>query len=400
MALLSRQFKRRLQKFLRRVIPVVAMALVMSGALVLHGSLFVSPFGQRFEVWQTDLWFRVRGPRPPPSNMIIVALDEPTYRELGLSHISPLPRGTIGELLEKLREGGAEGAFLDFIFRDPGPSESDNRRLVGGLSSIPSFIGAFDYVERDNIAKTSTLVDVLPQPQFQAAATRVTKVNLMDLHGVRYFTQPKREDRDILPVPYSYAQWAKIGRMPTFHDLINYYGPPGTIPMVSIYKVLRNDRAANERLFKGAFVVVGNTLATGLSYTLKDSFVTPTSTRVMPGVEIHATVLGNVRSGDWIHRTSPAIEFSLLSAVILVISGVIFTMPAGPAVVFYTLVTAIWSVWSYAWFLTDRFLPGLLAFYVVLPLVLVVAILAKHRTLKGRMRYIGDMLGISDRVEE
>jgi CHASE2 domain-containing sensor protein len=332
--------------------------------------------------------------------MLVVALDEPTYRELGLSHIAPLPRGILGELLEKLREGGAEAAFLDFIFRDPGPSQADNQRLVAGLHSIPTFIGAFDYVERDAITKTATLIQVLPQPDFQEAAARVTKVNLMDIPSVRSFTQPKREDSNVLPVPYSYAQWARIERMPTFYDLINYYGPPGTIPTVSIYKVLRNDRAANERLFKGAFIIVGSTLATGLSYTLKDSFVTPTSTRVMSGVEIHATVLGNMRSGDWIHRTSLATECTLLSAVILVVSGVIFTMPAGPAVVFYTMVTAVWSVWAYAWFLTDRFLPGLLAFYVILPLVVVVAILAKHRTLKGRMRYIGDMLGISDRVDE
>lgn len=53
---------------------------------------------------------------------------------------------------------------------------------------------------------------------------------------------------------------------------------------------------------------------------LGSSNVTPTGTRVMPGVDIHATVLGNVRSGGWIHRTSVASECGLLSADILGIS--------------------------------------------------------------------------------
>lgn len=400
MGLFSRQFKRRVQKFLRRVIPVVCMAVVMFGALALHASLFLSPLGQRIETSQTDLWFRVRGVRPPPPDLIIVALDEATYREMGLSHIQPLPRGVIGDLVNVVREAGAEGCFLDLIFRDPGTSQQDNQKLASSLGTMPTFIGAFDYVERDNIANTAKLVEVFPRPEFSAAATRVVKVNVVEVDAVRYFTQPKTIEKEVLPLPYSYAQWAKLSAAPAFQDLINYFGPPGTIPVVSAYKILRNDRATNEALLRGKFVAVGNTLATGLSYSLKDAFTTPTSTRQMAGVEIHATTLANLRAGDWIRRTPLPTELVLLSATLLVVSGMFFTLPAGPAIVSYALVTAIWSVWAYFSFLRNDFLPGVLVFYVVLPLTLVIAVLAKHRTLKGRLKQIGGMLGMSERLDE
>ena len=55
-------------------------------------------------------------------------------------------------------------------------------------------------------------------------------------------------------------------------------------------------------------------------YFLGSSNVTPTGTRVMPVVDMHASLLGNVRSGDWIHRTSVTTECGLQSAVILGIS--------------------------------------------------------------------------------
>jgi adenylate cyclase len=399
MALLSRQFKRRLQKFLRRVFPVLLMTVGMFGAIALHTSLFLSPFGQQLETSQTDVWFRVRGARPPPSDLILAALDEATYRELGLSHIQPLPRVLIGELLDKIREAGAEACFLDFIFRDPGINVEDNAKLASALGAFPTFIGAFDYVERDNIAKTSKLVEVFPRTEFSTASTRVVKVNLVEVDSVRYFTQPKAIEREVIPLPYSYARWAKLAAEPAFQDLINYYGPPDTIPAVSIYKILRNERPANEALLKGKFVAVGNTLATGLAYSLKDSFITPTSFRPMAGVEVHATVLGNLRTGGWIRRTPLPNELALLTMVVVVMSGVFFMLPAGPAVVFYSLVTALWSVVAYVLFLNNRFLPGVSAFFIVLPLVLVVAILAKHRTLGGRLKHIGDMLGMSDRLD-
>jgi CHASE2 domain-containing sensor protein len=306
----------------------------------------------------------------------------------------------VGDLVTTIAASGAESCFLDLIFRDPGTSQEDNQKLAASLRALPPFIGAFDYVERDNIANTAKLVEVFPREEFMTAATRSVKVNVIDVEGVRYFTQPKESERDVLPLPYSYARWAKLRSAPAYQDLINFYGPPGTIPTVSIYKILRNDRATNEALLKGKMVAVGNTLATGLSYSLKDSFVTPTSSRPMAGVEIHATVLGNLRTGSWIHRTPLPIELQLLSAVLLVVSGVFFTLPAGPALVFYAFVTATWSVWAYLWFLQDKFLPGTLVFYVVLPLALIVAILAKHRTLKGKLKYLGGMLGISDGLDD
>jgi adenylate cyclase len=77
---------------------------------------------------------------------------------------------------------------------------------------------------------------------------------------------------------------------------INYYGPPGTIPTFSLSDLL--DGHVPAAAIAGHAVLLGVT-ALGLG----DNFVTPFS-QTMPGVEVLATITGNLLSGQILQHAS------------------------------------------------------------------------------------------------
>ncbi len=85
--------------------------------------------------------------------------------------------------------------------------------------------------------------------------------------------------------------------------VINYRGPGNTFPYISAGKILEDK--INPDQLKGKIIFLG-TSASGL----KDIRVSPLD-QVYPGVEVHATVVDNILSRDFIHRPDwvPGLEF-------------------------------------------------------------------------------------------
>jgi adenylate cyclase len=93
--------------------------------------------------------------------------------------------------------------------------------------------------------------------------------------------------------------------------LINYLGPPQTIPHVSISDVLRGHAPAGT--FRDRIALVGAS-ATGVY----DSRSTPFDP-VYPGAEIHATVIDNIVTGDFVARPRWAPLFDVAVTVVLAV---------------------------------------------------------------------------------
>jgi adenylate cyclase len=93
--------------------------------------------------------------------------------------------------------------------------------------------------------------------------------------------------------------------------LINYYGPARSFKYYSYADVIEG--ALPQGTFDGKMVLVGYA-ATGLG----DVYTTPFS-QAMPGVEKHATVIGNVLEGNYLHQAGKKADvfFILLIGVIL-----------------------------------------------------------------------------------
>jgi len=98
--------KRRLKRLLRKLAPLVLVGCLAIIVVLVHAAVFLSTFGQRMELRQTDLWFQIRGAVAAPKELVIVTIDESTYRELSLSTLAALPRQIVAELLESLARSG------------------------------------------------------------------------------------------------------------------------------------------------------------------------------------------------------------------------------------------------------------------------------------------------------
>jgi adenylate cyclase len=106
----------------------------------------------------------------------------------------------------------------------------------------------------------------------------------------------------------------KIGKLfiPTDEKgglLINYYGPSGSIPHYSVTDILQGN--FKKSTFKNKIVIIGSTAqgAHDLRNTPFDSS--------QPGLEVHASVIDNIISQDFIAKTINIPEYDYLAVIIL-----------------------------------------------------------------------------------
>jgi len=127
--------------------------------------------------------------------------------------------------------------------------------------------------------------------------------------------------------------------------LINYYGTFKTFPYISFADVYQG--RFKPGYFKDKIVLIGSS-APGL-YDLKN---TPTS-GVMPGSEIHATILGNILTGRII-KSSPVI-YLLISGFILFFIITLFSIKFKPIISGLFLLTVMlgYTIFSFYIFIND-----------------------------------------------
>ncbi|MEJ1935196.1 CHASE2 domain-containing protein, partial [Nostoc sp. NIES-2111] len=70
-----------------------------------------------------DLLSVVAPPRPAEPGVVVVAVDEPSFAELGLQW--PWPRSLHAKLVESLRAAGAKVIGLDILFAEPSSPDED-----------------------------------------------------------------------------------------------------------------------------------------------------------------------------------------------------------------------------------------------------------------------------------
>ncbi len=274
----------------------------------------------RFEYLSLDVRFVLLGPRPPPADIVIVAIDDNAVHDFG---VYPLPRALLGKIVEVVAATRPKVVAVDLAFLDPAPPADDEAlaRALGLTSSVIAAIGQFDNDLSDEDGSSPALAGV-PRPQsvlaavpaLQAAA-RSGLVNVVtDASGIaRYVPMIYRVDDAIAPSlvlaaaagavqaePVFGATRLRIGTRSIWTDLgyhlpIRHYGPAGSIARIGAAQLLRGtfDPAA----MRDHVVVLGVTAA-----GVGDVFATPFD-RVVPGAEVLATAIGNLLAGDGLVRT-------------------------------------------------------------------------------------------------
>jgi HD-GYP domain-containing protein (c-di-GMP phosphodiesterase class II) len=261
-----------------KTVAAILAALVAVAAGVVP---FVLNAWPRLENNTLNARFGVRGAVPAPSDVVVVAIDDRTFSDLGRQW--PFPRNLHARVIDRLRADGARAIAYDVQFTEPSNSARNDLTL-------------YDAVGRArNVVLATTVVDAAGKANVfggaanvRAAHAAVGTANLpADGGGVI-----RRYARTMLGLPSFAAAAARMAGHPIppgrFHDgtaLIDFRGPPGTIRTVSFSDVLRG--RVSPSVFAGKVVVVGATSA-----TLQDVHATSTTAAApMAGAEVQANAI-------------------------------------------------------------------------------------------------------------
>lgn len=229
-----------------------------------------------------DERFRLRGETPPNPNVVVVALDAKSYRELPQP---PLPRMLDARLVERLNQAGADVVAFDFALERPTTDPHADDALVSALTAARHAVVSVTAVQRGGgtaplagrapFANTGVLPGVTLLPLDGDGAVRQFP---QSLGGVESFAVASARDLR-----------RGVGTAPPAGALIDYPGPPGTVPALSFADVLDGHFRADA--VRGKVVVVGPSAP-----VLQDIHRSPVGA-AMTGPEIQADAISTALGG-------------------------------------------------------------------------------------------------------
>ena len=266
----------------------------------------------RLESSFLDLRAIASGPRQPPPDVMIVAIDD---RAVQTARSFPLPRAIMADLVRSIVAGGAKAVALDFLFLDPASPDAD-AALAQALRSGPTAVSAAIAFDRMATSDRDAGDCGLPIAAI-AAATTVGFANLsLDRSGVPRHVPMLLSCAGIaLPALVLRTASLAVKADPAFERdsvslgdrvtpldaggtlALRFYGPQGTIPTMSAAALMGGGPTPEQ--IKGKTVLIGAT-ASGSG----DRFPTPFDS-LLPGVEVLATAVANLETGDALERTPP-----------------------------------------------------------------------------------------------
>jgi len=279
-------------------------ALIVGPALLLSYSDWLWRWDRVFYDAQLRLW-----QRPPPDDIVIVAIDEATLRELGRW---PWSRAVHAALLARLKNEQPKAVAFDIIFAEPDLQHPlDDAKFVAAVSNsghvglpvlmeqprrdgqpietmpfpeLANVAAAMGHVhvelDPDGIARSLYLFEGLGSPHWPHLSLAMLKM-AGESSGAELEARGPRE------TPDSPLLWARSHAL-----LIPFAGPPGHFRHISYRQVLDGDFSPGT--FRDKYVLIGPTAA-----GLGDALPTPFSgfSHSMSGAEINANILDTLRLG-------------------------------------------------------------------------------------------------------
>ena len=323
--------------------PWATLALPTAGALVVGvGSALLPQLQLEVELSLVTWAQELRGRRSPPANISIVAIDDFSLQQAANADLSadqalkslgawPWPRAIHGVVLNRLYQAGARSVALDLLFDAPSSHGSeDDGRLADVLARHRprTLLGAQVLESRGDLAGLSLSQPVVPLQDAAGVQAFGLLNGPIDADGALRKRPGDYADqlrRDLGPsVPPSLAQvllraggGVDLSRQPPgggrWLPLLDFYGPPRTIPVVSIWSVLESgsyQHLKHTGRFHDQLVLIGPTAS-----VLQDLHQTAFSNAEgMPGVEVHATELANRIEGRALWFWQPPRWWPLLLA--------------------------------------------------------------------------------------
>jgi adenylate cyclase len=311
-----------------RAAPWIAIALVVTACLWAlsvgwpHFQGERSPL-DRLEAPLADWRQALVGRRASPPDVVIVAIDDDTVRR---ERSFPLHRLVVARLISAIAKENPRVVAVDILFIDPHDPGADTA-LAAALRSTPSVIASaaiFDPAKAPSqIPEAVRLVRPVPVLE-NAAATGVVNLSTDHAGTPRHVPLLVSSPGGLAPSfalrtaslaggtdPVFSGDRLIVGGVETRLDVgknlpLRFYGPAGTIPTIGAWRVLDGEPVGD--FLKGRVVVVGSTAVGG-----GDTFPTPFDS-VLPGVEVLATAIAHLLSGDGLVRDTGVRRTDLFAA--------------------------------------------------------------------------------------
>lgn len=157
--------------------PLLKGLLVGAATAVAGFVFYLTPAGRFVEQnIGLDWLFTLRGVLPPPAEVVVVAMDKASSRQLGLPE-APLkwPRDYHARVIDILKHQGARGIVFDVLFRDSGDAVATEalRRAIDGAGNVL----LFQYLDLQRIPGGTSEIALQslesPLPALQQAAVAV-----------------------------------------------------------------------------------------------------------------------------------------------------------------------------------------------------------------------------------
>ena len=370
---------------------------IMFGVIAAICSLMLYKQGlpdlQQLDYRLKDARFRVRGHVKPDKDVVVVAIDHKSIKEIGRW---PWSREVSGKLIETLGTYyGTKVTALDIVFSEPQNPAAD-QALAASVTKAGNVVMGYFFREEQSEAPADSLaqldsaklklikiadgVQSIPIPEFSGLDLNIPAVGAGALDFGFFNARPDSDGlyrRSILLLLYNgdiYSSLAmkalnhylgsdimldvkpwgvdglQIGslRIPAREDgtmALNFYGPTGTFTTVSAADVI-NRRLPKEAL-SGKIAFVGAT-EIGI-YDLRPTPFDPT----LPGIEIHATMAANALQQRFLKYDGVTQQFEIacIIALPILLGGLLAFAPgtfAGLGIMAF--VTAAFGFFNYTMF--------------------------------------------------
>lgn len=344
----------------------------------------------KLNLWSLDTWFMVRGAITPPKDIVVVRIDEESYEQLGVSELMPWPRELHSKLLERLAKIDPRGIVIDFVFKDETELATDEQ-LANAMTLSRTFIaeGMRYRMELPSERASQAVVKrIPPNRRFLDAATGVFSIGIRQSGGVvRQFPFVGSDSFSYPPLAPVVFGPENFGphQVPSPHDQINYYGPNGTIRSVSFAEALSLSEA-KLKSFSDSWFLIGFHRTLPTQSVRPDTFQAPYPGKTA-GVEIHATMLGNLLSGDWL-KGIPSTAVSYGGAWLVFLFGLGLRLLSQRNILAATLfATILLPAIQFAWLFQGYFIP-----FAGVAVVVALGGLVEVILRSGRARQIANLL--------
>ena len=263
------------------------------------------PAWHALEYKSFDLASVLTAPGQVQSPVVILAIDEPSFQ--ALQRPWPFPRRLHAQLLRRLHSDGALAVGFDVVFADPS-TEAEDRALAQALADVTRTMPVVLASARERVDSPAATLwtdvpplrrllqagalagDTVVQPDEDFVVRRAAASD--DAFAMRLASVVRGGDAAALQLP----------------DWLAYRGARGTFETRSYYQALEPGLLP-EGFFRGKVVLIGRSALTAaeLQGAQADVFNAPFAAegggRVIPGVELHATLLDNLLAGDGLRAT-------------------------------------------------------------------------------------------------